>query len=242
MQEPEFHLDHFEGPMELLMHLLEKNNIDIYNIPIAELTDQYLRFLDEAESMNLEIASQFLLMAAQLIRIKTKLLLPRRRHEEDEEDPRKPLIDQILAYKIFKSLAQSMEKIHEEGARYHERETDVRALAKKFRSFEPLSGLDADRLRTALRAVIDDIKAREDHLTLKRSVYTIERMRDRLLDYCSDSVHPSFQTLLVQAQNTDELFSLFLALLECIHRQEIMAVQHHIFDDILLFRTETQAS
>lgn len=241
MQEPEFHLDHFQGPMELLMHLLEKNNIDIYNIPISELTDQYLHFLDEAESMNLEITSQFLLMAAQLIRIKTKMLLPRHRNDEQEEDPRKPLIDQILAYKIFVSLAQSMKRIHEASSRFHERETDMRALSKIYRSYEPLSGLDPLRLTDAFKVAVDAMQKNDEYVTLQRSVYTIERMRDRLLTYCSQSGHSSFQALLAEAESTEEIYSLFLALLECIHRQEITVVQNRLFDDIFLFACESKA-
>lgn len=241
MQELEFHLDHFQGPMELLMHLLEKNNIDIYNIPISELTDQYLHFLDEAESMNLEITSQFLLMAAQLIRIKTKMLLPRRRNDDQEEDPRKPLIDQILAYKIFVSLARSMKGIHETSSLYHERQTDMQALSKIYRSYQPLTGLDPSKLTAALKDAIDALEKSGEYVTLQRSVYTIERMRDRLLAYCSQSGHSSFQTLLSEASSKEELYSLFLALLECIHRQEIIVVQDRLFDDIFLFACDTKA-
>ena len=101
MQTLEFHLDHFDGPMDLLMHLLEKNKIDVYDIPINELTDQYLMYLEDAQSMNLEIASHFLLFAAQLVRIKVKMLLPKRRSEAEEEDPRQSLVDQIVAYRFF---------------------------------------------------------------------------------------------------------------------------------------------
>ena len=109
LQTLEFHLDHFDGPMDLLMHLLEKNKIDVYDIPINELTDQYLMYLEDAKSMNLEIASHFLLFAAQLVRIKVKMLLPRRRSQEDEEDPRQSLVDQIVAYRFFKELSGDLD-------------------------------------------------------------------------------------------------------------------------------------
>ena len=109
MSNLEFHLDHFDGPMDLLMHLIDKNRIDIYDIPISDLTQQYLMYLEDAESMNLEIASHFLLMASQLIRVKIKMLLPKRRNEENGEDPRTALVDQIVAYKFFKSLSHDLE-------------------------------------------------------------------------------------------------------------------------------------
>ena len=92
-------LSHFEGPMDLLIHLIEKNKIQIEDIPIAEITTQYFSYLEEARSMNLEIASSFLLMASQLIKIKVRLLLPR---PKESEDPRLELVDRLVEYRFIK--------------------------------------------------------------------------------------------------------------------------------------------
>ena len=101
MEQVTIRLDAFEGPMDLLYHLIEKNEIDIYDIPIASLTDQYLAYLDAAEDRNMDGMSEFLVMAATLLEIKSKLLLPKPKKEAEEEgpDPRAELVERLLEYK-----------------------------------------------------------------------------------------------------------------------------------------------
>ncbi|MBQ1416480.1 MAG: segregation/condensation protein A, partial [Selenomonas sp.] len=108
MEDYKFKLDAFEGPMDLLMHLSEKNKIDIYDIPIAELTRQYLDYLDKFREFNMEIASSFLVMAATLLQIKSRMMLPKTKQEEtaEEEDPRLELVQRILEYRKFKQVRQ----------------------------------------------------------------------------------------------------------------------------------------
>ena len=108
MEDYKFKLDAFEGPMDLLMHLIEKNKIDIYDIPIAELTRQYLDYLDKFREFNMEIASSFLVMAATLLQIKSRMMLPKTKQEEtaEEEDPRLELVQRILEYRKFKQVSQ----------------------------------------------------------------------------------------------------------------------------------------
>ena len=107
MQDYKIKLDAFEGPMDLLMHLIEKNKIDIYDIPIAELTQQYMDYLDASREFNIEIASEFLVMAATLLQIKSRMMLPKPPKEEleDEEDPRLELVQRILEYRRFKQVS-----------------------------------------------------------------------------------------------------------------------------------------
>ncbi|MDY3297300.1 segregation and condensation protein A, partial [Selenomonas sp.] len=100
----EIHLDAFDGPMDLLMHLIEKNKIDIYDIPIALLTQQYLDYLAAMQRFNIEVASSFAVMAATLLAIKSRMMLPKSpvaADEEEEEDPRKELVERILAYRKY---------------------------------------------------------------------------------------------------------------------------------------------
>ncbi|MCR5757397.1 MAG: segregation/condensation protein A [Selenomonas sp.] len=108
MEDYKIKLDAFEGPMDLLMHLIEKNKIDIYDIPIAELTRQYLDYLDKFREFNMEIASSFLVMAATLLQIKSRMMLPKVPKEdgEPEEDPRFELVQRILEYRKFKQVSQ----------------------------------------------------------------------------------------------------------------------------------------
>ena len=110
MEKYSVRLESFEGPMELLMHLIDKNKIDIYDIPIAELTEQYIDYLDQFREFNLEIASEFLLMAATLLQIKSRMMLPKppksKEAEETEDiDPRQELIDRILEYRRYKEVS-----------------------------------------------------------------------------------------------------------------------------------------
>ena len=121
----EIHLDNFDGPLDLLLHLIDKNKMDIYDIPIAVITEQYLQFLDEAREMDLEIASEFLLIAATLLSIKAKMLLPKRRNAEgeliEEEDPRAELVQRLVEYRFYKETAELLQKILvEQDSRVHD--------------------------------------------------------------------------------------------------------------------------
>lgn len=234
VQTLEFHLDHFEGPMDLLMHLIEKDSIDIYNIPIATLTDQYLFYIEEAENMNLEIASHFLLMAAQLIRIKIKLLLPKKRHQEDTEDPRQELINQLLAYKLFKELTESLEEVHEKASHYYTREIDSKKLSEAYKSFEALKGLNPLKLLDFFEVLQKSLDEKEAFIVVEKTTYSIENLRKKLIDYCQHAKKPTFQTILKQCDNRDEMITFFLALLECIHQHEMLTIQHELFGDIWL--------
>ena len=102
-----FHLAAFNGPLELLMHLIEKNKIDIYDIPIAELTRQYLDYLEAMREMDMEVTSAFLVMAATLLQIKSRMMLPKKKAEEnEEEDPRQELVERLLEYRRFKEVSE----------------------------------------------------------------------------------------------------------------------------------------
>lgn len=234
MQTLEFHLDHFDGPMDLLMHLLEKNRIDVYDIPIHELTDQYLMYLEDAQSMNLEIASHFLLFAAQLVRIKVKMLLPKRRNQEEEEDPRQTLVDQIVAYRFFKELSGDLEELRDASAQYYTRKVDTKALSEKYKKIEPPVGLDARVLLTAFEVLETYSEEKTQIMVIEKMSFSIEGLKDSLLQFCRESSFPTFQNVLKACGSTDEMITFFLALLECIRQNEIVAVQHELFGDIWL--------
>ena len=234
MQTLEFHLDHFDGPMDLLMHLLEKNRIDVYDIPINELTDQYLMYLEDAQSMNLEIASHFLLFAAQLVRIKVKMLLPKRKSEEAEEDPRQTLVDQIVAYRFFKELSGDLETLAEEAQVYHTRKIDTKALSEKYKRIEPPKGLDARVLLTAFEVLEAYSEEKSRVMVIEKMSFSVEGLKEELMRFCEQSVCPTFQNVLRSCGSTDEMITFFLALLECIRQNEIVAVQHELFGDIWL--------
>ena len=104
-----YKLEHFEGPLDLLLHLIEKNKVDIYDIPIVEITAQYLEYVRNMEREDLNIVSEFLVMAATLLDIKAKMLLPKEVNEEgEEEDPRQELVEQLLQYKMYKYMSYEL--------------------------------------------------------------------------------------------------------------------------------------
>ena len=234
MQILEFHLDQFDGPMDLLMHLIEKNQIDIYNIPISELTDQYFKYLDDARSMNLEIASHFLLFASQLIRIKIKTLLPKRRSENVDEDPRQVLVDQIVAYKFFKELSVDLEKLHSSNFKYYQRRVDRKSLSEKYKKIELPVGLDPNVLSEAFDILQKSCEDKNDVFIIEKSSYPIERLKKDLVEYCHSTTYPTFQKVLKECVTVDEMVTFFLALLECIRQNELIAIQHELFGEIWL--------
>ena len=120
MENYQIHLQSFEGPMDLLMHLIAKNKIDIYDIPIATLTEQYLAYLDEMKRFDIEIASSFLVMAATLLSIKSRMMLPKTvvTEDEEEEDPRKELVERILAYRKYQRASIELTARAEQEGRF----------------------------------------------------------------------------------------------------------------------------
>lgn len=225
----EFHIEHFEGPMDLLMHLLEKNKIDISNIPIAELTDQYLAYLREREAMNLDIASSFLLMAAQLIRIKVRMLLPRR--PKDEDDPRQPLVEQILEYRFVKSVAEELDYRAEAESRFVSRTPnrdewldDVQPV------LQPIT-LSAEGLRDLFLSLLVE-KPEEPVVHLVQRDVSINEWVDRILMALSESEGLSFGRLVASYDNRQALLGCFLAMLECLHQNDVIIRQDVRFGPI----------
>ena len=140
MEQVTIRLDAFEGPMDLLYHLIEKNEIDIYDIPIDSLTDQYLAYLDAAEDRNMDGMSEFLVMATTLLEIKSKLLLPKPKKEAEEEgpDPRAELVERLLEYKKIKGVTAEWKARAEEASRLLYKPSD-KAIAKLRREeYQPL--------------------------------------------------------------------------------------------------------
>ena len=112
----EFHLDSFDGPLDLLLHLISKNKVSIYDIPIAEILEQYMAVLREAETMDMDVAGDFIAMAAQLVYIKSRMLLPQREETPGEDDPRAELVDMLLEYQRFRQATAFFREKGEEGA------------------------------------------------------------------------------------------------------------------------------
>ena len=142
-----YKLDNFEGPLDLLLHLIEKNKVSIYDIPIVLITEQYLEYVNQMDHEDLDVVSDFLVMAATLLDIKSRMLLPKveKEEEEDEEDPRAELVRRLLEYKMYKYMAQELEEREQEAELLFFKEPTIPREVAKYE--EPL---DLDKLLDGL--------------------------------------------------------------------------------------------
>lgn len=237
-----FVLEKFEGPLDLLLHLIEKNKVDIYDIPMAEITRQYLDYVNQMEKEDLNIVSDFLVMAATLLDIKSRMLLPVEVNEEgEEEDPRAELVARLLEYKRYKAMAQELLEM-EVGAQglLFKKPTVPKEVAK----YEPpvdlddlLDGLTLAHLQRIFQSVI---KRQQDKIDPIRSNFgTIKKepvsLESRIMDVMSFARRRrkfSFRQMLERQGDKVEVVITFLAVLELMKIGKICLTQEHTFDDM----------
>jgi len=237
MSDYKIRLEVFEGPMALLMHLIEKNKLDIYDIPITTITEQYLAYLKTLNEFNIDIASEFLVMAATLLQIKSRMLLPRsspvQTEEEDEFDPRQELVDRLLEYRKFKQLSIALEDMALQRARFFTRLPQP--LATKFLLPE---GLNLEHLLTAFAAVWES--AVDDCAFVTREEVSVQdKMHDimHLLYKCNGRIE--FRDTLIRTGTRSEVIAAFLALLELIKLKRITIQQQQGFAPIYIVLRES---
>ena len=238
-----FKLENFEGPLDLLLHLIEKNKVDIYDIPIALITEQYLEAIHAMPEKNLEEMSEFLIMAATLLDIKAKMLLPREEEEVEEGDPRAELVARLLEYKKYKLLSAELRQMEEGSDRLVYRKQDLPQEVAKYKPPVDLDGLLKNEPAEKLRRIFDEIMKR--HLDRTDEVHShfgeIEReavqIGDRL-DYVKEKVRRpgkhSFRSLLGRAATKLEIVITFLAILELIKTGDIRLTEDSTRDDFTL--------
>jgi segregation and condensation protein A len=233
----------FEGPLDLLLHLIEKAQVDIYNIPIAMITEQYLEYLSSMQQFDMEVASEFLVMAATLLQIKSRMLLPKPPKVLDEEedfdpdyDPRKELVQRLIEYKQFKHAAEELAKQHSHQAKIFSRAP----LSGPWNNQPlPLEGLSLDDLVMAFATVLQSqeemptLIAREEYTVQDKMQEIIRRLRARAENGMN------FGDLFQLNSSRAEKIVSFLALLELIRLRLIQVRQRKPFGDIVL-RINTQ--
>ena len=235
-------LNVFEGPLDLLLHLIDKNKIDIYDIPIVEITDQYMEYLHSMEEEDLGIMSEFLVMAATLLDIKCRMLLPKEVNEEgEEEDPRADLVQKLLEYKMYKYMSyQLRDRLGDAGGAYfREQELPEQVLEYKV-PVDPgdlLKGITLEKLGEIYRSII---KRQENKLDPIRSKFgRIEKeevsLSDKMLEmreYAKEHKKFSFRQLMEHQHSRVQLIVTFLAVLELMKMGHIHAEQSEPLDDI----------
>ena len=230
-------LQNFEGPLDLLLFLIKKNEVDIYDIPIAEITSQYLEYVDIIKMLDLESAGEFILLAATLIRIKAKMLLPRPQTDEEEEiiDPRMELVTRLLEYKKFKELAFKMSEIEEEQSKVFGR--------GNFDEFhhEDEDGIDLDEdvtifsLITAFKQVLDRMP-RETFHHVEVIPISLEEQIEYILNHLVEGKQITFFELISHLRDKLIMVVTFIAMLELIKRGELIIRQSKSFGEIWITR------
>ena len=229
-------LANFEGPLDLLLHLIKKNEVSIYDIPITVITAQYLEYIDLMQEMNLDVAGEFLVMAATLIHIKSRLLLPRPdpTQEDPEEDPREALIRRLLEHQKFKAAA---ELLHERetlrSAQWTRPDGPIAEIAGE--PPEPEIEVDLFSLIAAFRAVVERAKQRPK-LYLPGEQIPIEDRIEQLLSRLSETNACGFEDLFADVQTRPGLIVTFLALLEMIRLKLIRVFQSGALGPIRVYK------
>jgi len=229
----------FEGPMDLLLHLIEKNEVEISNIPIALITQQYLDYLGLAEELDLELTSEFLLMACTLLSIKARMLLPKpaRVLEEGEElDPRQELVDKLLEYKHYKEKAEVFKEMESRQSRIFTRDIDEVKLLKEFPPVNPLGSVSLSDLFTVYNQVILRWEKKQEVVSITRVEVTIQdkilQIHERLKNQPGGL---SFLGILREVASKEEVITTFLALLEMCRMGTVTVVQNNLFADIKIY-------
>jgi segregation and condensation protein A len=226
----------FQGPLDLLLHLIKKHELNIYDIPISLITQQYLEYLDLMQEMNLDVAGEFLVMAATLIHIKSRELLPRPdpTQEDPEEDPREALVRRLLEHQRFKAAAELLhEKEIFRSAMWHR--PDGRVAEVVGEAPEPEVEVDLFSLMAAFRQVLDRMKARP-RVILPPEQMPIETRIEQLFERLSETEACGFEELFADVQTRAGMIVTFLALLEMIRLKRIRVFQQGAFGPIRVYK------
>ena len=243
-------LEVFEGPLDLLLHLIDKNKIDIYDIPIVEITEQYLDYIRQMESDDMEVTSEFMVMAATLLDIKCRMLLPPEEPEEEEaEDPRAELVERLLEYKKYKFMALVLREQMEETGTVIEREQNIPKSVLAYRPpvdlDELLEGVTLDKLYAVFQDILKREKEKINPIGSRFSKVEKDKisLADQMLELEKKVIKKrkmSFRDFLKDQPGRTRKVVSFLAILELIHYGKIRVTQEGIFDDILIESLEDE--
>jgi len=239
---PQVELPAYKGPLDLLLTLIQQEKVDIYDIPIAQIADQFVEAIRNMGPMDMELTTEFLVLAAQLLYIKSRELLPKPpKSEQDqpgEEDLRQELVERLLAYRTFKQAAQVLEALETSSGRSYCREVDIEGLLVDVKPEDPLKGLSFDDLWKAFCGVIERAEKGEEILYVEPEEIAIGVMLADVLRRVI--LHPKGMRFyqLMRIGSRMEMVVSFLALLELLQSGKVRAEQLTILSDIMIFPTE----
>jgi segregation and condensation protein A len=237
-EEYKVQLEVFEGPLDLLLYLIKKDELDIYDIPIERITTQYMQYMDLMRMLDLNIAGEFIVMAATLMMIKSRMLLPpeeRTELEEEEEDPRWDLIRQLVEYKKFKDAAIHLQGLEEQQMDVFGRGSEAAKLGPE--STLALHDVSIFDLISAFNDALKKVKT-EELREIFAERYTVAEKIDLLVNLLKTQDRVSFQTLFRDMSSRHEIVCTFLAVLELMRLKQLVVRQERSFGEILLMRAE----
>lgn len=239
-----FKLQVFEGPLDLLLHLIDKNKVDIYDIPIAMITDQYLEYVRKMDTEDLDVMSEFLVMAATLLDIKSKMLLPKEVNEEgEEEDPRAELVEKLIEYKMYKYMSYELKDRQVDAVRNVFKAPTIPKEVENY--IEPIDygklvgDMDLAKLNQIFKSIVRRQKDKVDPVrskfgNIEKDEINIEEKAAFIEEYVKNNKRFSFRLLLEQQPTKMEIVVTFLVVLELMKLGKIRIVQEELFDDIMI--------
>ncbi len=242
-----FKLESFEGPLDLLLHLIDKNKVDILDIPISLITDQYLEYIGQMETEDMNLMSDFLVMAATLLEIKSRMLLPVEKEESGEvEDPRAELVERLMQHKMFLRLSEELAEQEATAAQSFFRSEslppEVTAYEEPVDLQKLLSGLTLQKLEGIFRQVMERQTERIDPVrstfgTIRKEPFRVSDKVRSILSLAGRKRNFSFRELLERQATRTELIVTFLAVLELMKMGQVRAMQEEVDGEILIERT-----
>ena len=245
MESLDIKLQVFEGPLDLLLHLIDKNKINIYDIPIVSITEQYLQYLRSMQELNMDIMSEFLVMAATLIQIKAKMLLPKEEKEEEEEegDPREELVKRLLEYKMYQYAAEELKELQVDASKMLYKQPtipkEVLAYEEPIDLKELVDGLTLTKLHEIFQSVMKRQKEKIDPIRsrvgkIEKEEISVEEKMETIREQMRGLSRIRFRALLEVQASKVQVVVTFLAILELMKMGALIVRQEQLFGDIIL--------
>ena len=226
-------LENFEGPLDLLLYFIKRDKIDIYDIPIAKITSEYIDVINAAKKLDVSIAGEFLFMASLLLRLKTRMLLPRHHDEEglDIEDPRISLVDQLLQYKNFKNIAHQLKGIHQDNKDLFYRPNDKIPFQKRLNPADFLKEVSLFDISKIFQTAIDNAP-NDNSFTIVKETISLQEQKQFIVSNFKSKKIISLASLIKKLESKLEIIVTFLAVLDMIKESELVCKQKNTFEDI----------
>lgn len=247
-----YKLESFEGPLDLLLHLIEKNKVNIYDIPIAMITDQYLEYVNHMEEESLDVVSEFLVMAATLLDIKARMLLPKEVNEEgEEEDPRAELVARLLEYKTYKYMSMELKDMELDAEKIFYKDPTIPKEVKEYEQPVDLDKLLDGVTLTKLQKIFQSVMKRQQEKidpvrskfgTIQKEPVSLEEKISSVMGYARKHRKFSFRGMLNRQADKTEVVVTFLAILELMKVGKIYLTQENLFDDMMIETMEEEGA